>query len=74
MWELKRFNWSPKFNNAEELKQKLEWYETNIPAIVHVSIKKAWGFMPKGMRAYIKSLPEYDEEIFYKIIGENDYE
>ena len=61
------FCWYPKFNNAEELKGNLEWYETNIPAIVNVEPKKAWSFMPKEMLDYIKSLPEYSEKIFKKI-------
>lgn len=65
-----RFNWFPKFNNAEELKGNLEWYETNIPAIVSVPNDVAWSFMPKKMLEYIKSLPEYNEKIFNKIIGD----
>ena len=69
---LNRFGWYPVFNNAEQLKGDLEWYETNIPAIVAVDNKTAWSFMPAEMLEYIKSLPEFDAEIFYKIteIGE----
>lgn len=67
--ELNSFDWYPKFNNAELLKSNLEWYETNIPAIVRVDNKTAWSFMPNEMLEYIKSLPEYDENIFHKIIG-----
>ena len=67
--ELIKFNWYPKFNNAEQLKGDLEWYETNIPAIVSVDNKTAWSSMPKKMLEYIKSLPEYDEKIFNKITG-----
>ena len=29
----------------------------------------AWSFMPKKMLDYIKALPEFDAEIFYKITG-----
>lgn len=47
----------------------LEWEETHIPAIVPVSNEVAWGDMPPEMREYIKSLPEYNEKIFNKIIG-----
>ena len=66
------FDWTPKFNNAYDLKGNLEWYETNIPAIVSVDNKTAWSFMPQDMLEYIKSLPEFDADIFYKIteIGE----
>ena len=68
--KLNQFNWYPKFNNAYDLKGNLEWYETNIPAIVKVDNKTAWSFMPKEMLEYIKSLPEYDEKIFNKITGD----
>ena len=67
--ELIKFNWYPKFNNAEQLKGELEWYETNIPAIESVDNKTAWSSMPEEMLKYIKSLPEYDEKIFNKITG-----
>lgn len=72
--KLNSFDWYPKFNNAEELKGNLEWYETNIPAIVRVDNKTAWSFMPKEMLDYIKSLPEFNQKIFDKITGdiEND--
>ena len=66
---LNSFGWSPKFNNVEQLKGKLEWYETNIPAIESVDNKTAWSSMPEEMLKYIKSLPEYDEKIFNKITG-----
>ena len=67
--ELNSFGWYPKFNNAEQLKGDLEWYETNIPAIKSVDNKTAWSSMPKKMLKYIKSLPEYNEQIFNKITG-----
>lgn len=67
---LNSFGWYPKFNNAEELKGNLKWYETNIPAIVSVDNKTAWSFMPKEMLEYIKSLPEYNERIFNKVTGD----
>lgn len=68
--QLSSFCWFPKFNNAEELKGNLEWYETNIPEIVSVPNKAAWSFMPKEMLDYIKNLPEYNEKIFLKITGD----
>ena len=67
---LNSFEWYPKFNNAEQLKGKLEWHETNIPAIVGVDNETAWSSMPEAMLNYIKSLPEYDEKIFNKITGD----
>ena len=67
--KLLSFNWYPSFNNAEKLKSNLRWCETNIPAIRGVENKTAWSFMPEEMKEYIKSLTEYNEEIFNKIIG-----
>ena len=67
---LNSFDWYPKFNNAEQLKGNLEWYETNIPAIESVDNKTAWSSMPEEMLNYIKSLPEYNEKIFNKITGD----
>ena len=72
--KIMNFNWYPKFNNAEELRGKLQWYETNIPAIVSVPSKVAWSFMPEEMEKYIKSLPEYNEKIFNKITGAKNNE
>lgn len=66
---LNSFNWYPKFNNAEQLKGNLEWYETNIPAIVKVDNKTAWSYMPKEMEEYIRNLPEFNEKIFNKVTG-----
>ena len=70
--KIQYFNWYPKFNNAEELKDNLEWYETNIPAIVSVSNEVAWSFMPKEMKEYLQSLPEYSEKVFKKVTGKID--
>ena len=67
---LNSFEWYPKFNNAEQLKGKLGWHETNIPAIEDVDNKTAWSSMPEEMLNYIKSLPEYNEKIFNKITGD----
>lgn len=67
--ELLDFGWYPKFNNAEELKGHLEWYETNIPAIVRVPNEVAWSYMPKDMKDYIFSLPEFDQKVFDKVTG-----
>lgn len=65
--KLNSFDWFPKFNNAYDLKGNLAWYETNIPSIVKVEPQVAWSFMPKEMKEYIYSLPEFNEKIFKKI-------
>ncbi len=70
MDKIKSFNWSPNFNNAFDLKEyKLQWFEINIPGICDLDNKTAWSKMPCEMVDYIKSLKEYNEKIYNKIIG-----
>ena len=71
MNDLLEFGWYPVFNNTYELKGEKGWEETNFPEVKGVSAKKAWAGMPEQMAEYIKKMPEYDEEIFIKIIEEN---
>ena len=69
--------WYPKFTNAEELKEKYsngEWCATPAPAITGRTAKEAYAEMPTELVEYIKSLPEYDDEIFRKITGADDKE
>ena len=72
MLKIRTFGWYPKFNNAEELKGNREWFETNIPDIVSVPNEVAWSFMPKDMKGYLQSLPEYSEKVFKKVTGKID--
>ena len=68
-------DWYPKFTNAEELKEKYgngEWRATPAPAITGRTAKEAYAEMPTELVEYIKSLPEYDDEIFGKITGDDD--
>lgn len=67
--------WYPDFTNAEKLKQKYgsgEWCATPAPAIAGRIAKEAYAEMPTELMEYIKSLPEYDDEIFRKITGADD--
>ena len=69
--------WYPRFTNAEQLKEKYgngEWCATPAPAITGRTAKEAYAEMPTELVEYIKSLPEYDDEIFRKITGEDDKE
>ena len=73
--DIKLGGWYPKFTNAEELKGKYgngEWCATPAPAISGRTAKEAYAEMPTELVEYIKSLPEYDDEIFRKITGEDD--
>lgn len=73
--DIKLGNWYPKFTNAEEPKEKYgngEWRATPAPAIMGRTAKEAYAEMPTELVEYIKSLPEYDDEIFRKITGTDD--
>ena len=73
MEEIRRFNWSPSFNNAFEMKkEKAYWFEVNIPKIFEIDNKTAWSTMPLEMKKYIQNLKEYNKEIFNKITGDLD--
>ena len=67
--------WEPNFTNAKKLKQKYgsgEWAATPAPAIKERTVKEAYAEMPETLIAYVKSLPEYDDDIFRKITGADD--
>ncbi len=75
--DIKLGGWYPKFTNAKELKEKYgngEWRATPAPAITGRTAKEAYAEMPTELVEYIKSLPEYDDEIFRKITGADDVE
>lgn len=62
--------WQPDFTNAQELKAKYgndKWKQTPAPAITDLSAKEVYAEMPDELREYIKSMPEYDDEIFRAI-------
>ena len=68
--------WYPKFNNAFELylKQGNDWEKVNASEISSTlekwdEPKKAWEGMPQEAIDYIKSLPEFDAEMFLRITG-----
>lgn len=68
--KIRVFNFIPHFDNFYELKGNKEWWALCFPDLCEVDNKTAWSKMPKEMLDYIKSLPEYDEEIFKKITDE----
>lgn len=67
---LKTFGWTPDFTNAGALKEGKEWKEVPAHKIKAIAIKEAYSKMPKEMLEYIRSLPEYDEDIFNAVTGE----
>ena len=68
MDKLNSFDWYPKWHNMYDLKGNKEWWAVCFPELAEVDNATAWSTMPKEMLEYIKSLPEFDEEVFNKII------
>lgn len=64
-------DWRPTFNNIKSLylKSGSDWVKTPIKDAEEISKKEAWADMPKEAIDYIKSLPEFDADIFTEITG-----
>ena len=64
-------DWFPQSNNSFELLLKNGglWKSTPINKFSTNSKEKMWEGMPKGVVKYLKSLPEFDEKIFFEITG-----
>jgi len=63
--------WRPAFNNIKSLylKHGSDWKKTPIENAEELSKEEAWRDMPRGAIDYVKSLPEFDSEIFKEITG-----
>ena len=63
--------WRPTFNNIKALylANGSDWKLTPIKNAEEISKKEAWASMPKEAVEYVKSLPEYDAEMFKEITG-----
>lgn len=63
--------WKPTFNNLRSLYLKYgsKWEKTPIPKAEEISRKEAWKDMPQKAVDYVKSLPEYNAEMFEEITG-----
>jgi len=68
--KISSFCYSPNFTNFYELKGNKKWYSIAFPELMIVRNKTAWSKIPKEMVDYLKTLPEYDEEIFERITGD----
>lgn len=53
--------------NWSEVKGTKEWWAFCFPKLEEVSNKAAWAKMPQKMLDYIKTLPEFDKEVFKAI-------
>ena len=63
--------WRPTFNNIKALylANGSDWKLTPIKDAEEIIKKEAWASMPKEAVEYVKSLPEYDAEMFREITG-----
>ena len=67
--------WKPSFNNAFELyvQSGEDWKKVNASEITGIkeedNPKSAWKDMPKDAIEYVRSLPEYDNDIFEAVTG-----
>ena len=69
--KIRSFDWRPDFTNAGLLKGDKDWRETPASAICGVDSRAVYKNMPEGIIEYVKSLPEFDEQIFTKITNRN---
>ena len=63
------FHYIPKWHNITMLKEGEEWTEICWPELRENDTNSAWCDMPAEMLDYIRSLPEFDAQIFKKITG-----
>ena len=63
--------WRPTFNNIKTLwiASGNDWKETPIYNAEEIAKEEAWRDMPKAAVGYVKSLPEFDSDMFYQITG-----
>lgn len=66
-------NWRPQFNNIKSLyiQHGNDWKLTPIRDAKELSKEEAWSGMPRELFDYIKSLPEFDAQIFEDVTGIN---
>ena len=68
-------SWKPDFTNAQQLKREFgddEWTNTPVFKITSRGASEVYAEMPRDLREYIKTMPEYDDEIYKAITGETD--
>ena len=72
---VRAFHWHPDATNGDKLRDKWGkgfWATTPAHMIRGVSDAQMYAEMPQPLLDYIKSLPEYDAEIFREITGRDD--
>lgn len=68
---IKLMGWRPTYNNLKclYLQNGSKWEKTPIQDAQEISTKEAWKNMPQAAIDYVRSLPEFNPEIFEKITG-----
>ncbi len=63
--------WYPQFTNLNllYLQSGRDWKKTPIPNAEEIQKEEAWKDMPVAAISYVKSLPEFDADMFYEITG-----
>jgi hypothetical protein len=63
--------WRPCFNNLKclYLKNGSDWKKTPVFGAEEISKEEAWRDLPGEAVAYLKSLPEWDADMFFEITG-----
>jgi hypothetical protein len=64
-------NWRPNFNNIQKLylANGSDWNLTPISEAKELSKEEAWADMPREAIEYLKSLPEFDAQVFFDVTG-----
>lgn len=67
--KIRGFGWTPRFANWYDIKGDKGWWVFCFPKLKTVSNEDAWAKIPAEMEEYIRSLPEFDEEVWQKLTG-----
>lgn len=67
-------DWRPTYSNLKSLyiKNGKDWEKTPIKDAAGIQRQEAWADMPQAAIDYLRTLPEFDPEIFFQITG-HDY-
>jgi hypothetical protein len=63
--------WRPKYNDIHKLylANGSDWKLTPISEAKELSKEEAWADMPKEAIDYLKSIPEFDAQVFFEVTG-----
>lgn len=67
--KIKSIDWYPQFTNIYDLKCDKKVTQIDPTKLKNISLKEAWSTIPEQLDKYIRSLEEFDAEIYNKIRG-----